>query len=119
MRGVVSVILVAAAGMATPAMAQDSWPQRTGFQQILAGDFATAERTLLDERRADPRSPELMLNLAAVYAKTGRAADARALYDAVLEEKAVALDMPSGAILSSHTVARTGLRHLPQAIAAR
>lgn len=119
MRGVVSVLLVAAAGVAAPAMAQDSWPQRTGFQEIAAGNFLGAERTLLEERRANPKSPELMLNLAAVYAKTGRAADARALYDAVLQEKPIAMDMPSGAILSSHTVARTGLRHLPQAIAAR
>ncbi len=119
MRGVVSVLLVAAAGVAAPAMAQDSWPQRTGFQEIAAGHLDVAERTLLEERRTDPNSPELMLNLAAVYSKTGRAADARALYDAVLKEKAVAMDMPSGVILSSHTVARTGLRHLPQTIAAR
>ncbi|WP_322965762.1 tetratricopeptide repeat protein [Sphingomonas fuzhouensis] len=114
-----SVLLVAAAGMAAPAMAQDAWPQRTGYQDIAAGNFAAAERTLLQERRADPRSPELMLNLAAVYAKTGRAAEARALYGAVLEEKAIAMDMPSGAILSSHTVARSGLRHLPQTVASR
>ena len=119
MRGMFSVLLVAAAGMAAPAMAQDSWPQRTGFQEIAAGNFTAAERTLLEERRTNPNSPELMLNLAAVYAKTGRAADARALYDAVLQEKAIAMDMPSGAILSSHTVARTGLRHLPQTIASR
>ena len=119
MRGVVSVLLVAAAGMAAPAMAQDTWPQRTGFHEIAQGNYFAAERTLLQERRADPKSPELMLNLAAVYAKTGRANDARALYDSVLQEKAIAMDMPSGAVLSSHTVARTGLRHLPQAIAAR
>ncbi|WP_230483025.1 tetratricopeptide repeat protein [Sphingomonas sp. Leaf21] len=119
MRGVVSVFLVAAAGMAAPAMAQDSWPQRTGFQEIAAGRYDVAEQTLLQERRASPDSPELMLNLAAVYAKTGRAAEARSLYDAVLQEKPIAMDMPSGAILSSHTVARTGLRHLPQTIAAR
>jgi Flp pilus assembly protein TadD len=119
MRGVVSVLLVAAAGMAAPAMAQDSWPQRTGFQEIAAGNFAAAERTLVQERRASPDSPELMLNLAAVYAKTGRTDEARALYASVLEEKAIAMDMPSGAILSSHTVAHTGLRHLPQTIAAR
>lgn len=119
MRGVVSVLLVAAAGMAAPAMAQDSWPQRTGFQDIVAGNYGAAERTLLQERRASPDSPELMLNLAAVYAKTGRNADARSLYDAVLQEKPIAMDMPSGAILSSHTVARSGLRHLTQTIAAR
>ncbi|MGE7206626.1 tetratricopeptide repeat protein [Sphingomonas sp. NPDC019816] len=119
MRGVVSMLLVAAAGMAAPAMAQDGWPQRTGYQEIASGNLAAAERTLLAERRTNPESPELMLNLAAVYAQTGRASEARALYGAVLNEKAIAMDMPSGAILSSHTVAQTGLRQLTQVMASR
>ena len=39
MRGMFSVLLVAAAGMAAPAMAQGSWPQRTGGQENAAGEF--------------------------------------------------------------------------------
>ena len=54
MRGVVSVLLVAAAGVAAPAMAQDGWPQRTGYQEIAAGNLAAAERTLLAEHRLQP-----------------------------------------------------------------
>lgn len=119
MRGVVSALLVAAAGVAAPAMAQEGWPQRTGYQEIAAGNLAAAERTLLAERRTSPDSPELMLNLAAVYAQTGRASEARSLYGAVLSEKPVAMDMPSGAVTSSHTVAQTGLRHLTQVMASR
>ncbi|MET4896548.1 tetratricopeptide repeat protein [Sphingomonadaceae bacterium jetA1] len=112
-------LLVAAAGMAAPAMAQTVWPQPTGYQEIAAGRLAAAERTLLQERRVNPDSPELMLNLAAVYAQTGRATEARALYDAVLGEKPIAMDMPSGAVLSSHSVARTGVHRLNQMVAAR
>ena len=119
MRGVVSVLLVAAAGMAAPAMAQEGWPQRTGYQEIAAGNLAAAERPLLAERRTSPDSPELMLNLAAVYAQTGRVSEARALYGAVLNEKSIAMDMPSGAVVASHAVAQTGLRHLQQTMASR
>ncbi|MDR6115105.1 Flp pilus assembly protein TadD [Sphingomonas sp. SORGH_AS870] len=119
MRGMSLALIVAAAGMAAPAIAQDRWPQRTGYQEIAAGKLVAAERTLLQERRASPDSPELMLNLAAVYAQTGRASEARSLYAAVLQEKPIAMDMPSGAVISSHRVAETGLRQLNRTFASR
>lgn len=93
---------------ATPAIAQD----RTGYQAIAAGDFAGAASRLEAERRIFPHRPELMLNLAAAYARTGRVADARVLYADVLAQPAVAMDMPSGAIASSHDVATRGLARL-------
>ncbi|KQM63503.1 hypothetical protein ASE75_13135 [Sphingomonas sp. Leaf17] len=95
----------------TPALAGE----RTGFTAIASGDLAKAERMLTAERRIYPQRPELMLNLAAVYAKTNRSAEARALYTAVLDRPAVAMDLPNGMVLSSHAVASTGLNRLPGA----
>lgn len=75
MRVMVAAML-AGACLATPALAAD----RTGYQAIAAGDFATAAKQIEAERRIFPDRPELMLNLAAAYLRTGRTADARALY---------------------------------------
>ena len=61
---------VAVAAMAVPATAQ----VRTGFTAISTGSLAEAERVLTRERAMFPQRPELMLNLAAVYARTDRAA---------------------------------------------
>ena len=109
-------ILVLGLTVATPSFAAE----RTGFQAIAAGNLDMAQRQIQAARRADPSRPELMLNLAAVYIQTGRASDARDLYAAVLRAPSVAMDMPSGAVLSSHEVAARGLRLVPvQTFAAR
>jgi thioredoxin-like negative regulator of GroEL len=96
--------------VATPAVAAE----RTGFQAIAAGNYAMAERQISAALRESPARPELMLNMAAVYMQTGRVAEARAMYAAVLGSPAVAVDMPSGAIVSSHDVAARGLQRLPK-----
>ena len=83
------LIVLALAGAAAPALAADE----TGYQAIAAGNLAAAERGIL----------------AAVYRRTGREADARALYQRVLQRREVAMDMPSGAVVSSHELARRGL----------
>lgn len=114
MRVIVATML-AGACLTTPALAAD----RNGYQAIAAGDFAAAAQRLEAERRIFPDRPELMLNLAAAYTRTGRAADARALYRGVLERPAVAMDMPNGAVLSSHDVATRGLSRLTTTIATR
>lgn len=98
---------------AAPVHAND----RTAFQVIAAKDYARAERMLIAERRASPERPELLLNLAAIYRQTGRAAEARALYAEVLDRPAVALDMLSGRTVSSHDVATTSLASLATATA--
>lgn len=98
---------------ATEASASD----RTGFASIAARDWSAAERTLLAERRIYPRRPELMINLAAVYAATGRDAEAAALYEQVLERPAVAMDTPSGEVRSSHALASAALRRRGQVVA--
>ncbi|MEG8023883.1 tetratricopeptide repeat protein [Sphingomonas aurantiaca] len=83
------------------------------------GDLATAEQRIVAERRIFPQRPELMLNLASVYARTGRDSEARALYAAVLARPSVALDLPSGAVASSHDLANLALRRQAQQIATR
>jgi len=111
-----SLIVLTLAATAAPVLAAD----RTGYSQIAAGNMSAAEQRIVAERRIFPDRPELMLNLAAVYRQTGRGAEAKALYAEVLAKPAVALDTPSGAVVSSHTLAERALARLsPQQIATR
>ena len=99
-------IVVAGAGSA--AVASD----RTGYTAIKQGDFSTAEKTLVAERRIFPARPELMLNLAAVYRNTGRQQEARELYQAVLERPDMLMDVTTERTASSHMLASAGLARL-------
>ena len=108
-------MFVVAAMLASPALAAD----RTGYTAIAAGDLSQAERTLSAERAIFPRRPEVLLNLAAVYARTNRTAQARALYDDVLTAAPVALEVADGGTMSSHDVAQRGLSRLSETLAAR
>ena len=85
---------------------------------IQNGDYATAERKLLAERKIFPAKPEVLLNLAAVYSKTGRHSEARAIYDRVLALDPVAMDVADGQVAPSHLVANRGLRLLDGALQA-
>lgn len=106
---------VAVAAMAVPATAQ----VRTGFTAISTGSLAEAERVLTRERAMFPQRPELMLNLAAVYARTDRAAQARALYADVLDREPVAMELANGSVETSHQLARRGLSQIDLSVAAR
>lgn len=101
-------ILACGAALAGPALAQE----RTGYQAIAAGDYPAAVKQIEAERRIFPERPELMLNLAALYGRAGRASEARALYSAVMQRPRVAMDMPDGTVLSSHDVAARGMAKL-------
>ena len=115
MRTMMMVLGAVALVAGTPALAKD----RVGFQAISTGSLAEAEQKLTAERNIFPERPELMLNLAAVYARTGRTAQARALYGDVLERQPVAMDMADGTIESSHNLAHRGLSRLNPTMAAR
>ncbi|WP_294212589.1 tetratricopeptide repeat protein [uncultured Sphingomonas sp.] len=108
-------VVAAFALMAVPAMAKD----RVGYQAIAAGSLTQAEQTIDAERAIFPDRPELMLNLAAVYARTGRDAQARALYSDVLARDAVAMDLADGSVQSSHALAQKGLMRLSSTMASR
>lgn len=102
----------------TPGLAAGS--DRMGYKAIAAGDFAAAERSITAERRIFPHQPELALNLATVYGRTGRVDAARTLYRDVLASAPVDLVLADGATYSSHALAKAGLARLGQeAIAAR
>lgn len=112
---VAGALAVAAPGLVAPATASE----RVGYTEIAAGRLADAEAVLTEQSAIHPRSPELMLNLAAVYARTHRAEQARPLYDQVLRSRSVLLDMPGGDVVSSHEVARRGLARLGVTLATR
>jgi thioredoxin-like negative regulator of GroEL len=106
-----SLFTLSVVALVTPSAAGAQ--QRTAYQQIAAGNFSKAEQTLVAERRIFPQRPELMLNLAAVYQQTGRAEGARALYEAVLNQPEVMMDVSAERTAGSHAIARNGLRRLP------
>ena len=114
------LFVLATLGAVTPALAAPpANTDRTGYTAIAAGDLSTAEQRIVAERKIFPQRPELMLNLASVYHRTGRDAEARALYAAVLERPAVAMDLPSGAVMSSHDLATRALGRQTQLLATR
>lgn len=112
----VMLMLGVAISLATPALARD----RTGYQAIAAGNYQAAEKTLLAERRIFPSRPELMINLATVYARTGRVSEAASLYRAAAATDPVEMAMPDGGVASSRDVAQRGLDSLaPVTLAVR
>lgn len=110
-----ALLVLTLAGVATPALAAD----QTGYQAIAGGDLAAAEQQIASELKIYPHRPELMLNLASVYRKTGREQMARDLYRDVLARRSVAMDMPSGAVVSSHDLAKRGLGQTMAVMASR
>ena len=103
-------LVVVGGFIALPAQAQET--VRVASVAISAGAYSDAERTLQQGLRVHPGRPELMLNLAAVYARTGRAADARALYERVLAQDEILMDLSADRTAGSHAIARAGLRRL-------
>jgi len=86
--------------------------ERSIAASIAAGAYAEAEQAIQSELRIYPGRPELLLNLAAVYAKTGRTADAKALYTRVLAQRDVLMDLSADKVAGSHAVATAGLKQV-------
>lgn len=116
MRVVLASIVLAAPLALTPAAQAQVRADPYAKVAIESGDYATAEHKLLAERRIFPERPEVLLNLAAVYAKTGRYAEARVVYDRVLTLDPVAMDVADGEVAPSHLVAHRGLRLIDNAV---
>lgn len=108
------IVLVAAplALAAQPAQAQRQSGDPMASAAIARGELTQAERQLAAELRANPGAPELLLNLAAIYAQTGRTADARALYAQVLAQKDVEMDLATDRVAMSHAIANRGLQRV-------
>jgi thioredoxin-like negative regulator of GroEL len=79
---------------------------------ITQGAYGEAEARLMRELRIHPGRPELLLNLAAVYARTGRVDAARSLYVRVLSQDEVLMDLASKRTAGSHGIAKAGLDRL-------
>ena len=114
MRTIILGLLLAAAA-ASPAAASE----RTGYKAITAGDWRTAEHELLAQSGRFANRPELMLNLAAIYVRAGRGAEALALYRQVQAQPEVAMDMADGRIVGSHQVASRGMERIAPVMATR
>lgn len=97
---------------ALPAQAQVKSGDPVASSAIERGDYSNAEQSLLQELRIHPGRPELMLNLAAIYARTGRTEAARDLYTRVLDKDDVLMDLSADRVAGSHAVARTGLKRI-------
>jgi Flp pilus assembly protein TadD len=110
-----ALIVLAAAPFALavlPAQAQRPDGDPLASTAIAQSDFSSAERKLVSELRQNPGAPEVLLNLAVVYAKTGRVADARATYRQVLAQKDIAMDLSGDRVSMSHAIATTGLQRI-------
>lgn len=90
-----------------------------GAAQIARGDYAKAERDIVAQRRLYPDSVDLQINLATVYVRTGRTAEARRMYQAVAVQPDEELNLNGRPSAWSHELAAQALRELPTQMAAR
>ncbi|NNC47005.1 MAG: hypothetical protein HKO13_01040 [Sphingomonas sp.] len=109
--------LAAAVLLANPSIGVDPKGYGTdqnenGYNAIEAGDLEAAEMAIMASGREDAAAK---LNLAYIYAKTDRQAEAGALLRDVLSEDAVDLEAMSGNVHSSHAVAATLMQRLGDA----
>ncbi|WP_184002950.1 tetratricopeptide repeat protein [Stakelama sediminis] len=97
--------------ISVPASAQDAG--RYANAALTKGDYTTAERQLLADYAAMPDRQEVLLNLATLYAYTGRAEQARILYEKVLSRPDVLMNLANGRSAHSYDLARAGIAKLP------
>lgn len=102
------VILMAAIAAALP-LAAASAQDQVAYQAIARADYASAETALVAQLAAGSREPGVLLNLAAVYQRTGRMEAATELYRAVRAEPNVQMALPNGQPSWSHDVASRGM----------
>jgi Flp pilus assembly protein TadD len=110
-----ALIVLAAAPFALaalPAQAQRDNGDPVASAAIFNGNLSQAEQQLNNRLRLDPDQPELLLNLAAVYAQTGRTSEARALYIRVLQQRDYEMDLSADRVSTSHAVANKGLQYI-------
>lgn len=103
-------VLLVLAGLALPGLAQAQG--FSGAERITQGDLTGAEREIARQRQLFPNDPDLLINLAHVYARTERTAEARALYRTVLTQPDEELTLRGGTAMSAHSLAHEGLRRI-------
>jgi Flp pilus assembly protein TadD len=111
-------VLVAAA--ASPVIAEVGYSEGALAVSALAnGDVARAERVLAPVSLADAQDPARLINLAAVYTRTGRTTEARATLLKVGRVADAMLVMSDGAERSSRAIARDALTRVDVEFASR
>ncbi len=109
-----AVIVAAMLGVpAVSAVAQDR-NDPYAHDAIENGRFAEAETSLRAQLALEPTKPELLINLAAIYARTNRMDAAQSLYNRALTAENVSLLLKPDVALNSHDIARRGLNKLDQ-----
>lgn len=83
-----------------------------GATAIAAGNLNEAERILRPASQADAADPARLINIATVYARTQRAAQAREALLRVQALPAEELDLANGSSSSSHSIANAMLASL-------
>ncbi|MBP8232990.1 hypothetical protein [Rhizorhabdus sp.] len=103
------VLAGAALAIAVPALAQPTEvADPYGAGSISKGRYTAVERKLQAAYEKGDRSPEVLLNLAAIRLQEKRATEARDLYKAVLSQPNADMATLNGAA-GSHEVAQRGL----------
>lgn len=103
------VLVGAALAIATPALAQPTEiADPYGAGSISQGRYGTIERKLEAAYQKGDRSPEVLLNLAAIRLGEKRGNEARDLYKAVLDQPNVDMATLSGSAMS-HELAQRGM----------
>lgn len=101
-----ALIVAAALGVAGPGLAANS--EFNGSTELARGDYAAAEKIIVQQRKMFANDADLIVNLAMVYRKTNRVEEARSLYQRLLKLPSEDLDM-AGRQTTSHRVAREAL----------
>lgn len=103
------VLAGAALAIAVPALAQPTEvADPYGAASISKGRYSTVERKLETAYQKGDRSPEVLLNLAAIRLGEKRGSEARDLYKAVLDQPNVDMSTLSGTAMS-HELAQRGM----------
>ncbi len=104
-----ALLVLAALGSAGAVRAETEY--FTGYTEIMRGDYAAAQRMIEHQLKTAPNDPDLLLNLAFVYSRTSRPADAVAIYRQVLALPDEDMQANGGTV-SAHDLADRGLRRL-------
>lgn len=110
-----AIIFAATLLTATPVIAQQAPAQPakdlsvTAYEAMSAGDYSAAEERLRETARTDVGA---RINLAQIFADTGREREALILLRSVLDNRDIALEGVDGDIMSSHRVANVLLQRM-------
>lgn len=114
MRKLSLVIVAAMLGVPAVSAAAQTRTDPYAHEAIEAGNFTEAEASLRAQLALEPAKPELLLNLAAIYARTNRLDAAQTLYDRAMQAENVSLLLKPGVALDSHAIAQRGMRQVEQ-----